>query len=113
LFRHLGWRRGGRLRLHDGWFRDLRCFTRRESIKPLGRQLLRLGVNCFGRRTVKGNTLVIARYGLAVDWRNFLANKDAELVRMADIRRDWQDIVMQLGAMSNKQTAAVATMGIK
>jgi hypothetical protein len=76
-----GSRRGGRLRLHDGWFRDLRRFTRREPSKPLGRQLLRLGVNCFGRRTVKGNTLVIAKYGFAVDWRHFPANKNAERVR--------------------------------
>jgi hypothetical protein len=78
LFRRLGWRRGCRFRLHYGGFRGP---TRREPSKLLGRQLLRLGVDHFGGRTVKGDTLVIAKYGLAVDWRHFPANKDPERVR--------------------------------
>jgi hypothetical protein len=81
LLRHPGSRRGGRIRLHHGGVRGLGGFARREPGKLLGCQLLRLGVDRFGRRTVKGNTLVMAKYGLAVDWRHFPGNKDAKRVR--------------------------------
>src|SRR5580704_10844555 len=54
--------------------------TCREPRKLLGRQLLRLGVDRFGRRTVKGNALVIAKYGLAIGRRHFPADKHAERV---------------------------------
>jgi hypothetical protein len=39
------------------------------------------GVDGFGRRAVKGDALVIAKHGLAVDWRHFPAAKHAERVR--------------------------------
>jgi len=48
----------------------------------------------LGRRAVKGDSLVIAKYGLAVDRRHFLAVKRAERVRKrpahrrADLARD-------------------------
>jgi len=58
------------LRLHHGgrrsFHRFLRGFTRREPRKLLGRQLLRLGFDRFGRRTVKGDAFVIAKNRLTV-----------------------------------------------
>jgi hypothetical protein len=84
LLWRLRWRRRGRLRLHHGGRRGLRCFlcglTRRELRQLFGRQVLRLGVDRFRRRAVKGDALVIAKYGLAVDRRHFPAAKHAERV---------------------------------
>src|ERR1700676_2054773 len=72
----------GAFRFHHGGPRDILCFlrglTRRELSKPPGRQVLRLGVDRFGRRAVKADPLVIAKYGLAIGWRHFPAAEHAE-----------------------------------
>jgi len=65
--RPLGWRRGSnRLRLHHGRRRGLSCFlrglTRRELRQLFGRQVLRLGVDRFRRRAVKGDASVMGKH---------------------------------------------------
>jgi Sel1 repeat len=47
----------------------------------LGRQVLRLGLHHFGRRAVEGDTLVIAKYGIAIDRQHFPATEHAERIR--------------------------------
>jgi hypothetical protein len=55
-----------------------RGLTRGELRQPLGRQVLRLGVDGVGRRAGKGDALVMVKHGLAVDRRHFPVVKHAE-----------------------------------
>jgi hypothetical protein len=58
----------------------LLCRLRRELGQLFGCRVLRLGVDRFGRRAIKGDALVMAKRGLAVDLRHSPTAKHAERI---------------------------------
>jgi hypothetical protein len=75
----IGWRL--RLRLRHGGCRGLLSgVPGGEPRQLLGRQVLRPRVDRLGWRAIKGDALVVGKYGLAVDRCHFPAAKHAERV---------------------------------